>query len=135
VIGGMFHGGRVPWCCAGGRAEGYFFLLPPLWLLRLCVVGVGDAVCVSASVLAGAVCALVRDGCVRGRRSAGCPVYLRQKGFFAARSSWVRFLRDWLLSCLCFAPDARGGIRFARAEESKSLPCSVTVAIISPFAV
>jgi hypothetical protein len=84
-------------------------------------------------------CAVPVEGSCRvpcegaGLLAALC-TYVRKGFSLPARPGFV-FLRDWLLSCLCFAPDARGGIRFARAEESKSLPCPMTVAIISHLAV
>jgi hypothetical protein len=74
----------------GGRAEGYFFLAPSAASAVVCVSGsVLMVLCVGRRLCwLMAVCALVRDGvrCLSrvrvGRRSAGCPVYLRQQGFF-----------------------------------------------------
>jgi hypothetical protein len=89
VIGGMFGGGA---CAMLLRSGGVLRAILFLRLLRLCVgVGVGGAVC---ALVRDGVCGACRgfvSGAVRGRRSAGCPVYLRQKGFFSARTPWVCF--------------------------------------------
>jgi hypothetical protein len=117
---------------SGGVLRAIFFL----HLLRLCV-GVG-LVLLYVRWFATA-CAVPIEGSCRapcegaGVLAALC-TYVRKGFSLPARLGFV-FLRDGVLSCLCFAPDARGENRFAGAEEAKSRPCPMTVAIISHFAV